>query len=36
LLFREVCRNRSHALKKEYALKQLSRKEKAEYIRDNG
>jgi predicted GIY-YIG superfamily endonuclease len=36
LLFSEPCRNRSQALKKEYAMKQLSRKEKKAYIRDNG
>ena len=36
LIFSERCRSRSQALKKEYALKQLSRKEKEEYIRDNG
>jgi putative endonuclease len=36
LIFWEPCRGRSEALKKEHALKQLSRKEKEEYIRDNG
>jgi len=36
LLFSEPCRGRSRALKKEYAMKQLSRKEKKAYIRDNG
>lgn len=36
LIFSEPCRGRSQALKKEYAMKQLSRKEKEEYIRDNG
>ncbi len=35
-LFSEPCRNRSQALKKEYAMKQFSRKEKKAYIRDNG
>jgi predicted GIY-YIG superfamily endonuclease len=35
-VFSEPCRNRSQALKKEYAMKQLSRKEKKVYIRDNG
>jgi predicted GIY-YIG superfamily endonuclease len=36
LIFSEPCRNRAHALKKEYAMKQLSRKKKEEYIRDHG
>lgn len=36
LIFSEPCRSRSQALKKEYAMKRLSRKEKEEYIRDNG
>jgi len=36
LIFSEPCRGRSQALKKEYAMKQLSRKEKEEYIRDRG
>ena len=36
LIFSEPCRGRSQALKKEYAIKQLSRKEKEEYIRDVG
>lgn len=36
LMFSEPCRGRSQALKKEYAMKQLSRKEKKAYIRDNG
>jgi len=36
LIFSEPCRGRSQALKKEYAIKQLSRKEKEEYIRDGG
>jgi putative endonuclease len=36
LLFSEPCRSRSQALKKEYAMKQLSRKEKKAYISDNG
>jgi predicted GIY-YIG superfamily endonuclease len=36
LVHRERCRGRSSALKKEYAIKQLSRKEKEAYIRDNG
>jgi putative endonuclease len=36
LIYQEKCRGRSQALKKEYALKQLSRKEKEAYIRDNG
>jgi predicted GIY-YIG superfamily endonuclease len=36
LLFREPCRGCSRALKKEFAFKQLSRKAKEEYIRDNG
>ncbi len=33
LLFSEPCRGRSSALKKEYAMKQLSRKEKEQYIK---
>jgi putative endonuclease len=36
LIFSEPCRNRSQALKREYAMKRLSRKEKKAYIRDNG
>lgn len=36
LLFSEPCRGRSQALKKEYAMKRLSRKKKEEYIRDHG
>jgi putative endonuclease len=36
LVFSGTCRGRSQALKKEYAMKQLSRKEKIAYIRDNG
>jgi predicted GIY-YIG superfamily endonuclease len=36
LVFSVSCRNRSQALKKEYAMKQLSRKKKKVYIRDNG
>ncbi|MGC1453681.1 MAG: GIY-YIG nuclease family protein [Nitrospirota bacterium] len=36
LIFSEPCRGRSQALKREYAMKQLSRKEKIAYIRDNG
>ena len=36
LMFSEPCRNRSQALKKEYAMKQLSRKEKITYINDHG
>jgi putative endonuclease len=36
LVHQERCRGRAHAQKKEYAMKQLSRKEKKEYIRDNG
>jgi predicted GIY-YIG superfamily endonuclease len=36
LMFSEPCRSRSQALKKEYAMKQLSRNEKKAYIRDNG
>jgi putative endonuclease len=35
LIFSEPCRNRSQALKKEYAMKQLSRKEKNAYISDH-
>jgi predicted GIY-YIG superfamily endonuclease len=33
LVHHERCRGRSSALKKEYALKQLSRKEKEQYIK---
>jgi predicted GIY-YIG superfamily endonuclease len=36
LIFSEPCRNRSQALKKEYAMKQLSQKEKNAYISDHG
>ena len=36
LIFSEPCRNRSQALKKEYAMKRLSRKKKEEYLRGNG
>jgi predicted GIY-YIG superfamily endonuclease len=36
LIFSEPCRSRSQALKKEYAMKRLSRKKKEEYLRDNG
>jgi putative endonuclease len=36
LIFSEPCRDRSQALKEEYAMKRLSRKEKKAYIRDNG
>jgi predicted GIY-YIG superfamily endonuclease len=36
LIFSESCRSRSQALKKEYAMKRLSRKKKEEYLRDNG
>ena len=36
LIFSEPCRSRSQALKKEYALKQLSREKKEGYIRENG
>jgi putative endonuclease len=33
LAYQERCRGRSSALKKEYAMKQLSRKEKGKYIK---
>ncbi len=33
VVYQELCRGRSSALRKEYAIKQLSRKEKEEYIR---
>jgi predicted GIY-YIG superfamily endonuclease len=33
LAYQERCRGRSRALKKEYAMKQLSRKEKEKYIK---
>ena len=36
LIFSEPCRGRSQALKREYAMKQLSRKDKIAYLRDNG
>jgi putative endonuclease len=36
LVFSQPCRNRSQALRKEYAMKQLSRKEKIAYISDHG
>jgi predicted GIY-YIG superfamily endonuclease len=36
IAFSMPCRNRSQALKKEFAVKQLSRKKKDAYIRDNG
>jgi predicted GIY-YIG superfamily endonuclease len=36
LLFSEPCRSRSQALKKEYAMKRLSREKKDEYIRNYG
>src|SRR5512144_1654930 len=32
IIYQEPCRNRSYALKKEYAVKSLSRREKEEYI----
>jgi predicted GIY-YIG superfamily endonuclease len=35
LIYTEPCRNRSHALRNEFAIKQLSRKEKKEYIIQN-
>ncbi len=33
LLYQEQCKSRSSALKKEYGIKELSRKEKQEYIK---
>jgi len=33
VIYQELCRGRSSALRKEYAIKQLSRKEKEDYIR---
>jgi predicted GIY-YIG superfamily endonuclease len=36
IVFNELCRSRSQALKKEYAFKQLSRLQKKAHIRDNG
>ena len=36
LIYNEPCRGRSQALKKECALKQLPKKKKEEYLRDNG
>ena len=35
LLYHEPCNGRSQALRKEYALKQLSRQQKEEYIRNH-
>jgi predicted GIY-YIG superfamily endonuclease len=35
VIFQEQCRNKSHALKKEFAMKSLTRKRKEEYIRVN-
>jgi predicted GIY-YIG superfamily endonuclease len=32
LIYQELCRGRSSALRKEYAIKQLSKKAKGEYI----
>jgi UV DNA damage endonuclease len=34
LVYQEPCRGRSSALRKEYRMKQLSRKEKEEYIKE--
>jgi putative endonuclease len=36
LVYREPCRSRSLALRKEWAIKRLPRKEKEHYIRNNG
>jgi predicted GIY-YIG superfamily endonuclease len=36
LVHQEQCQGRSNALKKEYRMKSLSRKEKVEYIREKG
>jgi putative endonuclease len=36
LIYREPCRSRSLALRKEWAIKRLPRKEKEHYIRNNG
>jgi len=36
LVYQEPCKGRSQALRKEYAMKQLSRKEKKEYIKSHG
>jgi predicted GIY-YIG superfamily endonuclease len=36
LIYREPCRSRSLALRKEWAIKRLPRKEKEHYIRSNG
>ncbi len=33
IVYQELCRGHSSALRKEYAIKQLSRKEKEDYIR---
>ena len=35
LVYQDACRGRSQALKKEFAVKSLSRKEKEEYIKQN-
>jgi predicted GIY-YIG superfamily endonuclease len=36
LLYQEPCHGRSQSLRKEHAMKQLSRKKKEEYIRSHG
>jgi len=36
VIFQERCRSKSHALKKEFALKSMTRKKKEDYIRVNG
>jgi putative endonuclease len=36
LVYREPCRNRSDALRKEWALKRFPKREKEHYIRHNG
>jgi predicted GIY-YIG superfamily endonuclease len=36
VVFQEPCRSRSHALKKEYKVKAMSRKQKEAYIEENG
>jgi predicted GIY-YIG superfamily endonuclease len=33
IIFREICRNKSHALKKEHAIKSMTRKRKEAYIK---
>jgi predicted GIY-YIG superfamily endonuclease len=36
VVFQERCRNKSHALKKEFSVKSMTRKNKEAYIKDHG